>query len=88
MRSSEEIKLNKSVIWSERGIDMSYNHALYTLNKEKKRLEDKIEDIKDHVLYPTNTQRMRSSMIRMFEEQLQSVSDGIKKLGESECIQK
>ncbi|PFJ14739.1 hypothetical protein COD67_23485 [Bacillus cereus] len=61
---------------------MSYNHALYTLNKEKKRLEDKIEDIKDHVLYPTNTQRMRSSMIRMFEEQLKSVNDGIKKLGE------
>lgn len=62
---------------------MAYNHALYTLNKEKKRLEDKIEDIKDRVLYPTNTQRMRSSMIRMFEEQLKGVNDGIKKLGES-----
>ncbi|MFV1457078.1 hypothetical protein [Bacillus mycoides] len=61
---------------------MAYNHALYTLNKEKKRLEDKIEDIKDRVLYPTNTERMRRSMIKMFEEQLKSVNDGIKKLGE------
>ncbi|PDZ02624.1 hypothetical protein CON03_28020 [Bacillus cereus] len=67
---------------------MALNYALYTLNKEKKRLEDKIEDIKDHVLYPTNTERMRRSMIKMFEEQLQSVNDGIKKLGETECIQK
>ncbi|HHT7155357.1 MULTISPECIES: hypothetical protein [Bacillus cereus group] len=63
---------------------MAYNHALYTLNKEKKRLEDKIEDIEDRVLYPTNTERMRRSMIKMFEEQLKSVNDGIKKLGESE----
>ncbi|HHK5536873.1 TPA: hypothetical protein ACQUHH_005419, partial [Bacillus mobilis] len=62
--------------------DMALNYALYTLNKEKKRLEDKIEDIKDRVLYPTNTERMRRSMIKMFEEQLQSVKDGIKKLGE------
>lgn len=61
---------------------MALNYALYTLNKEKKRLEDKIEDIKDRVLYPTNTERMRRSMIKMFEEQLQSVKDGIKKLGE------
>ena len=55
-----------------------YNHALFVLNRERKALENKIEEIKDGLIY--SSEKRRKLAILMHEEELKSINRAIKQI--------
>lgn len=59
---------------------MEYNHALFVLNRERNALENKIEEIKDGIIYTKASEKRRRTAILMHEEELKSLKRAIEQL--------
>lgn len=55
-----------------------FNYALFVLNRERKALENKIEEIKDGFIY--SSEKRRKLAILMHEEELKSINYAIKQI--------